>query len=224
MNFNNVKKLNYTHKQEICNALTHLAGFLFSVALTFVFIAYEIKHHIPFSKMYVFYIYVITMSVVFFISALYHSHPLNTKIKGVYRIIDHADIYLFVAGTYTPICVHAITHQGIAIALLVIQWSFALAGVLLTVFGLGNKKMDVIAYIIYVIQGWALMFFYPFKQCLTFDVFIYVLMGGVAYTIGAVLYAIGKKNPWFHTVFHLFILLGAVLQFVGVWFILESLI
>lgn len=220
MNFSNVKKLNYTHKQEVWNSLTHLIGFLFSVALSVVFLVYELKYNISFTYMYAFYIYVFTMSVVFFISFMYHAQPLNTKIKGVFRIIDHADIYLLIAGTYTPICVHAMTNQGIAIALLVIEWSFALAGILFTALGLGNKAFDLLGYIIYVVQGWALMFFYPFNQCMPFEVFIYILMGGVAYSIGAILYAIGKKNPWYHTVFHIFILVGAFIQFVGVYNIL----
>ena len=217
MNFTNVKKLNYTHKQEVWNALSHLLGLLFSIAIAITFIVIEVKYEIPFSTMYVLYIYAFTMSVVFFVSFFYHAQPLNTKIKGVCRIIDHADIYLLIAGTYTPICVLAITNQAISITLLALQWSLTLLGILITVFGLGNKAYDIAGYVIYVIQGWALMLFYPFNQCMPFDVFIYILMGGVAYSIGAILYAVGKKNTWFHTVFHIFILLGAVIQFVGIY-------
>lgn len=224
MNFTNVKKVNYSHKQEIYNSISHLIGLLFSIALAITFIVFEVSYKIPFSKMYVLYIYAFTMSVVFFVSFFYHSQPLNTKIKGVCRVIDHADIYLLIAGTYTPICVHAVSNNTIGLALLIVQWSLALFGILITLFGLGNKAFDIIGYVIYVIQGWALMFVYPFNQCLEFSVFIFILMGGVAYTIGAVLYAIGKKNSWFHTIFHVFILLGAAIQFVGIYHILINLI
>ena len=217
INFTNVKKLNYTHTQEVWNSVTHLIGFLFSIAVTILFIVHESMNNIPFKQMYGLYIYTFTMALVFFVSCFYHAQPLNTKRKGVWRIIDHADIYLLIAGTYTPICMYAMSSVEMSISLLVIQWSSALIGILVTIFGLGHKSMHVIGYIIYVIQGWALMFFYPFNQCMPFNVFIYILMGGVAYSIGAITYAVGKKNAWFHTIFHIFILLGAAIQFIGIW-------
>ena len=196
----------YTNKQELWNSITHLLGVVFSFVVLGVLITIQVKHNLSFRYMYPFYIYFLFMFMVFMNSTLYHSSPQNSKIRQVCRVIDHCDIYLFVAGTYTPICLRAITDQSISIALIV--------------FGLGNKKCDLIGYIIYIIQGWAVIFFYPFKQVLDFNVFIFILCGGLVYTVGAISYAIGKKNKWFHVYFHIFILVAAIIQFIGIYNIL----
>ena len=210
----------YSNKQEIWNSITHLLGVVFSFIVLGLFIAIQVKKNMSFSYMYPFYIYFAFMFMVFMNSALYHLSPQNSKIRGLCRVIDHCDIYLFVAGTYTPICLRAISNQPIAISLTVIQWSMAVIGFFVTIFGLGNKKCDLVGYIIYIIQGWAVIFFYPFKQVLDFNVFIFILSGGLIYTAGAISYAIGKKNKWFHTYFHIFILVAAIIQFIGIYSIL----
>ena len=174
--------------------------------------------------MYPFYIYVFTMFVVFLVSTVYHSRPLDSKTRWICRVIDHSDIYLFVAGTYTPICLLAISNSNISTGVLFAEYSLAIAGILVTVFGgLKYKTMEIIAYIIYLVDGWMLMFVYPFNQCLEFNVFIFVLIGGIIYTAGAILYGIGKKKIWFHTLFHVFIVVAAVIQFIGIWNIVSSL-
>ena len=219
MKLSKIKFPGYTHKQELWNSLTHFVGILFSIAITITFMVFNIKHNIPFSVTYPFYIYTFTMFVVFFVSSFYHSSPLNTKMRAVLRIIDHSDIFLFVAGTYTPIVLLANNNFGITTGLLVVEWVFAFVGVLITALWFNHKSVSVIGYIIYLLGGWALMFVYPFNQCLPFNVFLFTLLGGIIYTLGAITYGIGKKIIWFHTLFHVFILLGAVLQFIGIWFI-----
>lgn len=210
----------YTNKQEICNTITHLLGVVFAFIVLGILIAVQVKNNLSFYYMYPFYIYFAFMLMVFLNSSLYHSSPQNSKIRALCRVIDHCDIYLFVAGTYTPICLRAISDYNISTALIIIQWTLAIIGFLVTIIGLGNKKCDLIGYIIYIIQGWAVIFFYPFKQVLDFNVFIFILSGGLVYTIGAISYAIGKKNKWFHTYFHIFILLAAIIQFIGIYSIL----
>ena len=211
----------YTHTQEVYNSITHLFGVAFSFVVFIMFMNYQFDHNTPFSYMYPFYIYTVFMMMVFIVSSLYHSRPLDTKIRRIWRVIDHSDIYLFVAGTYTPICVLAISNQPIAIGLIIAEYSLALAGILVTLFGgLTKKWMEIIAYIIYLLAGWALMFVYPFNQCLQFNVFIFILIGGIVYTVGAIAYAIGKKKIWFHTLFHVVIVVAAVIQFIGIWNIL----
>ena len=208
----------YTHTQEIWNSLTHLAGVVFSFIVLSIFIVLQVRFDLSIKYMYPFYIYFGFMLVVFLNSTLYHSSPMNSKIRLVCRMIDHCDIYLFVAGTYTPICLREIADVPIAVSLTSIQYFLAIVGVLVTIFGLGKKKWDVVGYIIYIIQGWAVIFFYPFKQVLDFNVFIFILSGGVLYTIGAVAYAIGKhKSKWFHTIFHLNIVVAAIVQFIGIY-------
>lgn len=223
MHLSKMKFANYTHKQELWNSLSHLIGVLFSIAVTIIFIVISVQRNLPFKYIYPLYIYTFTMFVVFFVSAFYHSTPQNSKIRAVSRVIDHSDIFLFVAGTYTPICILGISNYPISLGVLVVEWAFALIGIILTIIGFNHKSVQVISYIIYLLAGWALIFVYPFNQCLEFNVFIWVLVGGIVYSIGAILYAVGKKWIWCHTVFHFFILGGAVLQFVGVLNIINPL-
>lgn len=218
-----MKFANYNHRQELWNSLTHLVGVLFSIAVTIVFIVINFKKQLPFAVTYPFYIYTFTMFVVFFVSTFYHSSPLDSKVRAVSRVIDHSDIYLFVAGTYTPICLLAIANQAISLGLIIVEWSLAAIGIVLTVIGFNHKSVQIISYIIYLLGGWALIFVYPFNQCLEFYTFLFTLLGGIVYSIGAILYAVGKKFIWCHTIFHVFILLGAVIQFIGVFNIINPM-
>ena len=206
----------YTERQERWNSITHFLGFLFGVGATITFICLGKT----FDRVFPFIIYTFFMMVMFFNSGFYHSRKLFTKAKAITRIIDHCDIYLFIAATYTPICFFAINNSNIALVLLSLEWIFAIIGVVLNVIDLNNKIIQIVSYIIYLLAGWAIVFFYPFNLGISFEVFIYVLMGGVSYTIGAILYAIGSKNLWFHTVFHFFVLAGAILQFVGLLYLI----
>ena len=223
MKLSKIKFPGYTHKQELWNSLTHFIGVLFSIAITICFIVISIQRNLSFSVTYPFYIYTFTMFVTFFVSFFYHSTPLNTKMRAVCRIIDHSDIFLFVAGTYTPIAILAIANKDISTSILVIEWVFAITGATITGLWFNHKSISVIGYIIYLLAGWLLIFVYPFNQCLPFSVFIFVLTGGIVYSVGAIIYVVGKKYIWCHTIFHIFILLGALFQFVGVWLIFASL-
>lgn len=223
MKLSSLIKTNYTKTQELWNTLTHFVGVLFALAITITFMMYNIKHQIPFKVTYPFYIYTFTMFVVYFVSTFYHATPLNSKIRAVSRIIDHSDIFLFVAGTYTPIALLAISNKDITTGLLVVEWSLAFIGALITALWFNHKSVSVIGYIIYLIAGWALIFIYPFNQCLPGNIFLFTLLGGIVYTVGAIIYAIGKKIIWFHTLFHIFILIGSALQFIAIWMIFSSL-
>ena len=216
MHISKMKFANYSHRQELWNSITHLIGVAFSIAVTIVFAVLTTQKGLTFKYTYPLYIYTFTMFIVFFVSTFYHSMPLNSKIRAVSRVIDHSDIFLFVAGTYTPLCILGISNYPISLGVIIVEWSLAAIGIILTIIGFNHKSVQIISYIIYLLAGWALIFVYPFNQCLPFNIFIFVLAGGIVYTIGAIFYAVGKKFIWCHTIFHLFILAGAMLQFVGV--------
>lgn len=210
---------NYSHSEETHNSLTHFAGFLFGLAISILFVVYQIKYNLPFSKTYPFYIYAFFMLLMFFNSSFYHSRKFGSKVKAITRVIDHCDIYLFVAATYTPICIHGIQNEQLALIILVTEWVFALIGVILNIIDMNHKVLKYISFAIYLFAGWTIIFFYPFNLGLNFKAFLFILFGGITYTLGALLYAIGSKKHWFHTIFHLFVLAAAVLQFVGIWHI-----
>ena len=218
LDVNNLPK--YSKREEIINIITHLIGFLFSVAVLIFFIIYNDLKNLKFTYMIPYFVYVFTMMIVFGVSSLYHASKFNSRARGILRIIDHSDIYAFVFGTYLPLCLYGITNTPIMIAAIALEAVFMIAGIILNVVPSDSKVLKVIAYIIYIIDGWLMICFYPFKIGMDFNVFLFILLGGVVYSIGAITYAIGKKRMYFHSLFHIFVVLGAVTQFIGIYLLL----
>ena len=219
---NKVKNLpKYTFRDEIWNSITHGIGFLFSLGVLIYFIVINIVRSIPFTVMAPYYFYVFSMMLVFTISTLYHSSKFSTKYRAIMRIIDHSDIYLFCAGTYFPICMFGVMPHNVGIALVITQFALATFGILTVAIPNNSKVLKALGYACYIVEGWILIFFLPFGVTLNFAVFLFVLIGGIIYTIGAIIYAIGKKKIWLHTVFHVFVVLGAVLQFIGIYYLIN---
>lgn len=207
----------YSFKDEIWNSITHGVGFLFSLGVLIFFVNKEIVGHIPLKEFYPFYVYVITMMIVFIFSTLYHSSKFDSKYRFVARILDHCDIYLFVAGTYFPICMLGVNPPVMGYVMAIIEFSLAIYGILANAIPNNSKFFRISAFIVYVIQGWLLLIFLPFGVKVSENVFWPILIGGIVYTIGAILYAIGKKKIYFHTIFHIFVVAGAVVQFIGIY-------
>ena len=206
----------YSHGEEVSNSITHLIGFLFALGAAIYFVVFGYVATKDITTSFPFLIYTFFMMVMFFMSFLYHSRENHSKSKMICRIIDHCDIYLFVAATYTPICIFGIENKAVGITLLSIEWGLALIGVIMNAISLNNKLVKIFSMIIYIFGGWAIIFFYPFNIGIPYLTFFFVLLGGIMYTIGAVLYGIGSKKPWFHTIFHCFVLVAAILQFIGI--------
>ena len=213
---------NYSRRDEIINSLTHLVGFVFGLGLLIFFIIFSITKNLKFGYMIPYFVYAISMMVVFGVSTIYHSAKLKSKAKAVLRVIDHSDIYFLIFGTYLPLCLYGITNTTVMITAIILESVFLIAGIVLNVIPIDNNVMKVIAYIIYIIDGWLMLFLYPFGIGMDFYVFLFVLLGGVIYTIGAILYGIGKKKIYFHSIFHVFVLLGAITQFIGIYILLTK--
>ena len=210
----------YTRGEEVYNASTHFAGALFGLGTLICFIILGVVKNYSFLHMIPFYAYSIFMMLMFFVSGFYHSRKFNSKSRAVVRIIDHSDIYAFVAATYFPICMYGVANEPIRYIMHGIEVGLGILGIILNVIPSNSRIVKLVTFLIYIIQGWLLIFFYPFDIGIPFLVFLFTLLGGVAYTIGSILYGIGKYKRWSHTVFHLFVLLGAVIQFVGIYFLL----
>ena len=119
----NINKLpKYSFKNEIGNSISHGIGFLFSLSVLIFFIIHNIVNHLSFIEMAPFYFYVLTMMIVFLNSTLYHTSKFNSKYRVIIRIIDHCDIYLFVAGTYLPICLLDIVPHNIGIIMMIVEF------------------------------------------------------------------------------------------------------
>jgi hemolysin III len=154
-----------------------------------------------------------SMILLYTMSSIYHGLK-NETAKKVFQVLDHCTIYLLIAGTYTPIALCALreVNPPLAWTLFSIEWGLAALAITLTAIDI--KKYQIFSMICYIFMGWGIMAaFNQTMQAITIQGFILLLAGGIFYTIGAVLYALGKRRKYMHNVFHVFVLIGSVLHF-----------
>lgn len=165
-------------------------------------------------------IFGLSMIELYTMSALYHILPWSVAKKRMMRAIDHANIFVLIAGTYTPLCFN-ILSGWIRPAILIAIWSLAVLGISLSLFTLKAPRWLTAA--LYVCMGWVVILALPaFLVVIPWQAIATLLLGGVLYTIGAVVYASKKPNPFprvwgFHEIFHLFVIAGSVAFTVCVW-------
>ncbi len=154
------------------------------------------------------------MIMLYTMSSIYHGLSPKIKSKKVFQVLDHCSIFLLIAGSYTPFALCSIREVDSFAGWLIfgIIWLFAILGIVLN--SIDIKKFKVFSMICYLLMGWCILIkgnLLP--ELLTWKGFILLVAGGIAYTIGAIIYGVGKKHKYFHSIFHLFILLGSFLQF-----------
>lgn len=164
----------------------------------------------------VFAVYGASMICLYLASTLYHCLRTSVPTRLALRKYDHCSIYLLIAGSYTPICV-AVLERKFGLPLLIAIWTLAAAGIWLTI-GKGNIPR-LVSSAIYLFMGWLAIFaIVPIYRALSAQGFFWLLLGGILYSVGGVLYALkwpGRDNPRFgcHEIFHVFIVLGSVCHF-----------
>ena len=206
---------NYTRGEEIANMTTHIVGGGLGVVILILCVivsavnrnAWDIVGSV---------IYGFSMIAVYTVSSVYHGLK-PCLAKKVMQVIDHCTIYLLIAGTYTPILLSAMrpVYPKTAWLVLFAEWSLAALGAVFT--AIDHNKYKKFSMVFYILMGWFIVL--CFKQTidvLTWDGVLWILFGGISYTIGAVLYGVGHKKPIFHTVFHVFVVIGTVLQAIGI--------
>lgn len=205
---------NKLHIEEVLNSATHGFGALLSVIGTVALVLYTYLHgqalHITCAV-----IYGLTLIMLYSASAFYHS-AIDPIRKAQFKIIDHACIYLLIAGSYTPFML--ITLKGkIGFTLLCIVWSMAIIGVIYKVF-FYQQKYKLLSTILYMIMGWMAIFVIkPLIASLPFYGLMWVMIGALCYSVGAVFYLKDKKK-YFHAIWHLFVLGGSISHFIAVAF------
>ena len=205
----------YTLGEELLNSITHGLGVLFGITILVLTIIMSAYHHNTIGIVSSC-IYGTSMIVMFLISCLYHALSPRIGAKKVFRILDHCDIYAFIAGSYTPFCL-SLLGGTVGWTLFGIIWTCAIIGVILNSINL--EKYKKISLGLYLIQGWmVLISFNSLYQALPTKGLFYLLSGGIVFTIGAVLYGMGKKMRYMHSVFHIFVLAGCILQSFSILF------
>jgi len=206
----------YTKAEEITNMVTHIVGGGLAI-LVLVLCLLQSAANSDLCGMVSSAIYGTSMLALYTLSSVYHGMRPGTP-KKVLQVLDHCTIYLLIAGTYTPLVLCALrpAHPVIGWGLFFFEWALTALAVTLTAIDL--KKYNVFSMICYIGMGWAILPFLPqVQQVLTNNGFLLLLFGGIAYTVGAILYGIGSKKRWFHSVFHLFVLFGSLLQFLSIY-------
>ena len=199
------------------NMVTHIVGGGMGILGLAVCLYLALEREDPFAVAGAL-IYGFSLTALYTVSSIYHGLKPSTG-KKVLQIIDHCTIYLLIAGTYTPVtlCLFRPADPMLGWGMLVFQWGLAAVAVTLTAIDL--KKYNVFSMICYIGMGWAVLPFLRITRNLLGQMgFAFLLTGGIAYTVGAVLYGIGSKKPWFHSVFHIFVVLGSLLQLPCVMF------
>lgn len=203
----------YTLGEEIVNSISHGLGIILGIVALVLTIVFSVKNNNTIGIVSSC-IYGSTMIIMYTISCLYHALSPKLKAKKVFRVIDHCDIYLFIAGCYTPYCLSLI--GGVTgWVIFAIIWTCAVIGVLLNAIDL--EKFIIPSVLMYLVMGWMIIFSYDSVATLLPTPGLALLIaGGISYTVGAILYAIGSKKKYFHSIFHFFVLLGSILQFFSI--------
>ena len=203
----------YSPIEESINIISHAIGLMLSiVALVFLVrhanLYGNVWHVVSFS------IFGASLISLYAASTFYHSAK-KPELRRRLRIIDHATIYVLIAGTYTPFTL--VTLNGsTGWVIFGVSWGLAFTGIILKLFFTG--KYNLISTLMYVFMGWIIVFaIKPLIENLSSDGLFWLVAGGMAYTTGAILYSI-KKIKFNHAIFHLFVLIGSFCHFVAVYF------
>ena len=203
----------YSQLEEKINIISHAIGFILSMVALPLLVRHavlhgDVWHIVSFS------IFGSSLIMLYAASTFYHSAN-SPELRNRLNIVDHASIYVLIAGTYTPFTL--VTLKGpIGWVIFGTSWGLALTGIILKLFFTG--KYDLISTIMYVLMGWIIVFaIKPLIHNLPLEGLLWLFAGGIFYTIGAILYSIGRIK-FNHAIFHLFVLTGSICHFMSVFF------
>lgn len=203
----------YTKGEEIFNMTSHIVGGVLGIVALVLCVVFAAVHGNGYGVVSGA-IYGVTMVILYTMSSIYHGLNPKRKAKKVFQVLDHCSIYLLIAGSYTPFALCTLREYSTALGWTIfgVIWFVAILGIILN--SIDIKKFRVFSMICYLVMGWCIVFkINLLPELLGTAGFVLLLLGGLTYTIGAILYGLGKKHKYMHSVFHLFILLGSLLQF-----------
>jgi hemolysin III len=203
--------------EEIANSVTHGIGAALSIAALVLLVVFASKHGDAW-RVVSFSIFGATLFFLYLASTLYHSFP-QPRVKRFFKILDHSSIYLLIAGTYTPITLVPMRGPW-GWTLFGLIWAMAICGIISKVFLI--EKFKIVSVVFYIAMGWLIVIAVkPMLHMVPKGMIIWLLIGGLCYTFGVVFYAI-KKVPYFHFIWHLFVLGGSISHFFGMLFHLTA--
>ncbi len=203
----------YTLGEELISSVSHALGAIFGI-IALILCTLKAQGAIAVTSSV---IYCASLIILYTMSAVYHALPKGMG-KQVMRVLDHCTIYFLIAGTYTPITLQSIRRvsEWWGWAIFGLVWGLAAMATVFTAIDL--KKYSKLSMACYIGMGWCVILaIKPTLRSMAPAGLLLLLSGGIAYTVGAVFYGIGKKHRYIHAVFHVFVLLGSLLQFLCIY-------
>ena len=203
----------YTRSEEVFNMVSHIAGDAFAV-VALVMCVYVSALHNNYWGIVSSAIYGGTMVILYTMSSVYHGLTGNATSKKVLQVLDHCAIFFLIAGTFTPLALCGLrpVHPVIGWATLGIVWIITILGATLNAIDL--KKHRVFSMICFIGVSWGVIVaIIPLLKILPAGALIFLFGGGISYTLGAVLYGLGTKHKFMHSIFHIFVVAGSILHF-----------
>ena len=203
----------YSKGEEIFNMTSHIVGAVLGIVATVLCVTFATINDNVYGIVSGA-IYGCTMIILYTMSSIYHGLSPKTYSKKVFQVLDHCSIFLLIAGSYTPFALCTIRQYNKTTGWVIfgVIWLLAIIGIVLN--SIDIKKFKVFSMICYLLMGWCIIVKANLlPQLLGINGIVLLLTGGIAYTVGAVVYGLGKKYKYAHSIFHLFILLGSLLQF-----------
>ena len=218
-------KIYLSHLKDPGSALTHFIGWLMALfaAVPLILRAWTAPDRIYVLSLTIF---AVSMLLLYAASTLYHSLDINEKINKRLKKLDHMMISVLIAGTYTPVCLLALPKR-VGYPLLLTVWGIAIGGIILKAFWVTCPKW--ISSVLYISMGWTcVLAFTNLLNSLTKASFLWLLAGGIIYTVGGIIYALKlplfnsrHKNFGSHEIFHLFVMGGSTCHYVLMYLLLQ---
>lgn len=200
----------YTRGEELFNSVSHIIGAVIgAVALAFCLIV-SVQHQDVYSIVSSI-VFGASLILLYTMSSIYHGLNPKYKAKKIFQILDHCTIFILIAGTYTPFTLCSFRRYDLKLGwtMFIVIWTLALIGIILNSIDL--KKFQVFSMICYLLMGWCIVLkINILPEVLGTKGLALLLIGGIFYTLGAVLYLIGKKKKWMHSIFHINCVLGSI--------------
>ncbi|MCI6265736.1 MAG: hemolysin III family protein [Erysipelotrichaceae bacterium] len=207
-----IKIPNYTLGEELINSISHGIGAALSIAALVLLIIRSNTLMGLLTSL----VYAISLILLYTISCIYHALSPRLVGKKVLRVLDHCNVLLLEAGTYTPICL-CLFSSPLSWIMFGIVWGITLIAIIFNAMDVDRYQGVSVA--CNLILGWAILFvIHPLINSCAIRGVVYLILGGVMYSIGAILYGIGAKKRYMHSVFHFFVLAGSLFHFFMIYF------
>lgn len=202
-----IKIPNYTFCEEMINSISHGVGALVSIFGLIIMILKSNSNICLIASL----IYGLSLFILYLVSCIYHAIPPYNNLKKYFRVIDHCNVFIFEAGTFSPICLILIGGVKGYIVFTII-WIITMIGIILNCINVDKYQM--FSLFLHIIIGWSIILLLKnFFYSLNFLSLVLLIVGGLFYSVGAILYKIGAKKRYLHSIFHFFCLGGSILHY-----------